>query len=72
MDQKKPQSDLSHYSGAGLQMVLIIGIFVFAGIKLDEHFEFKRPWFTLVLSLVGVVVAMIYMLRAFSRISKKK
>jgi len=52
-------------------MVLIIGIFVFAGIKLDAYFHTSRPWFTLGLSLFGVVIAMIYMIRSFTRGSKK-
>lgn len=71
MSQKKPQSDLIQYSAAGIQMVLIICIFVFAGRKLDQHFEVEKPWWTLGMSLLGVVIALVYMLRAFSRISKK-
>jgi tryptophan-rich sensory protein len=71
MNPKKPQSDLMAYSGAGVQMVLIIGIFVFLGRKLDSHYALERPWWTLGLAVFGVIVAMIYMLRAFSRITKK-
>jgi ATP synthase protein I len=72
MDPKKPQSDLIHYSAAGVQMVLIIGIFVFIGRKLDTAQELQKPWWTLGLSIFGVIISMVYMLRAFSKISKKK
>lgn len=71
MDPKKPSSDVGRYSGAGIQMVLIIGIFVFAGRKLDAHFGLEKPWWTLGLSLLGVVISIIFMVRAFDRISKK-
>jgi tryptophan-rich sensory protein len=59
------------YSAAGVQMVLIIGIFVFAGRKLDSHFQLEKPWWTLGLAIFGVIVSMTYMLRAFSKITKK-
>lgn len=60
-----------HYSGAGVQMVLIIGIFVFLGRKLDGHFMPSKPWWTLGLSLFGVIVALLYIVSAFNKISKK-
>lgn len=60
-----------HLSGAGIQMVLIIGIFVFAGRKLDQHFLSGKPWWTLGLSILGVIISLVFMVRAFSKISKK-
>lgn len=71
MDPKKPASNFVHLSGAGIQMVLIIGIFVFGGYKLDEHFMTEKPWWTLSLSIVGVVIALVFMVRTFTKISKK-
>jgi hypothetical protein len=41
------------------QMGITIGVFVFAGIKLDQFFEF-RFLFTLIFSLAGVVGALYY------------
>jgi hypothetical protein len=46
------------YSAAGIQMVLIIGIFVFAGRKLDSHFQLEKPWWTLGLAIFGVIISM--------------
>jgi hypothetical protein len=71
MEPKKPQSDLMHLSGAGIQMVLIIGIFVFAGRKLDQHFQLEKPLWTLGLSVLGVLISLVFMMRAFSKSTKK-
>jgi hypothetical protein len=60
-----------HLSGAGIQMVLIIGIFVFAGRKLDQHFQLEKPLWTLGLSVLGVIISLVFMMRAFSKSTKK-
>jgi hypothetical protein len=41
----------------GTQMLVIIGIGVFGGYKLDKWLEFKIPIFTLLLSLLSVAAA---------------
>ena len=64
--------DLARYSTIGIQMVLMIGIFVFGGNRLDKHFETETPWWTAGLSIFGVIVAIIYMVRGFNRVSDKK
>ncbi len=42
-------------------MALKMGVVIFAGVmggqKLDEKLGTKSPWFTIVLSLIGVAVA---------------
>lgn len=60
-----------HLSGAGIQMVLIIGIFVFGGRKLDQHYGLEKPWWTLGLAICGVIISLVFMVRAFSKILKK-
>ncbi len=42
------------FSSIGIQMAAIIVGFVLLGNYLDEHFESKTPWITIVCSLVGV------------------
>gem|GEM_PF-808660 len=69
--KRKPPSDAIRYSGAGIQMVAIIGIFVYAGIRLDSHFETEKPLWTAGCSILGVIVAVVFMVVAFNRISKK-
>lgn len=56
----KPRSkrdDYIKYSGMATQMAFIIGLFVFAGVKLDDWLE-SSPLFALILSLLGVGIAL--------------
>ncbi|MBC7864238.1 MAG: AtpZ/AtpI family protein [Bacteroidia bacterium] len=46
------------YASMGTQMMVTIGLGVFAGVKLDKWVNFKYPVFTIVLSLVSVILAM--------------
>ena len=58
---KKKQPDDSkaymRYAGMGTQMLVIIGLGVFGGFKLDKWLELKIPVFTLILSLLSVAAA---------------
>jgi ATP synthase protein I len=64
--KKQSPTDFLKYSAMGLQMVAIMGVFIFAGHWLDDFLEFKKvPIFTLILSLVGVAVALWYFIRDF-------
>jgi ATP synthase protein I len=49
--------DWARYTGLGVQMVVIILICVWGGIKLDKLSGFKTPVFTVILSLLGVFAA---------------
>lgn len=61
-------SDYAKYSVMGFQMAAIIGLGVFAGIKLDNWLEFKKfPLFTILLSLVGVFGALYWVLKDFMK-----
>ena len=65
--QPEGKSDGMRWAGMGVQMVIYIGIFVFAGVKLDQWMHTSKPWFTLGLSVTGVVFTMVYMIRSFLR-----
>ena len=67
----KRSNDYLHYSSAGIQMVLTILLFTWLGTKADSHFETKPLW-TAVLAIFGVVIAMIFMVKAFTRIGDRK
>lgn len=58
---KKNQPDSRNaymrYASMGTQMLVIIGLGVFGGYKLDKWLEWKVPVFTLVLSMLSVFVA---------------
>ena len=49
--------DYARYSGIAFQMIAIILIAVWGGIKLDKLAGFNKPVFTIILSLLGVFAA---------------
>lgn len=52
--QEKPRNNWARFSGIGIQMGVIITLGFFAGQKIDEKVGSRKPWFTLLLGLVGV------------------
>jgi F0F1-type ATP synthase assembly protein I len=60
-NQKSPENkginDFARYSGIAFQMVAIILLTTWGGIKLDDLTGTKTPVFTIVLSLLGVFAA---------------
>ena len=52
------------YSSVGFQMIVIIGLFAFAGYKIDESTAHEVKWVTAVLSLVGVFIALYIVIRS--------
>ncbi|MBU0696326.1 MAG: AtpZ/AtpI family protein [Bacteroidetes bacterium] len=61
--EKPPLNNYIKYSGLGFQMVGIIGVFTFAGYKIDESRQSKIPLFTAFLSLLGVIIALYIVFR---------
>jgi hypothetical protein len=57
---KKFLDNYVHYSGIGFQMLIIILIGVFGGIKLDQWLNLNFPAFTVILSLLSVAFAIYY------------
>ena len=53
------------YAGIVFQMGLVIGIGVWAGVKLDEYFKNEVPLYTVILSLVSVFASMYLVLKDF-------
>lgn len=70
---KKPKSNPSplnsyaRYSGLAFQMIAIILAGVFGGIKLDEIVKWEFPVFTLVLTLLAVILSMYYAVKDLIR-----
>ncbi len=69
MKQSKPKNPKSshsqlnsaaRYSGIAFQMIAIILVGVFGGIKLDGIVKWEFPVFTLVLTLLSVIASMYY------------
>jgi ATP synthase protein I len=59
--EKKPVDNglnvYAKYTGLGVQMVIIILLSVWGGIKLDKLLAYENPVFTIILSLLGVFAA---------------
>lgn len=53
------------YTGLGVQMVVIILITVWGGMKLDKLVGLETPVFTIVLSLLGVITAIYTAIKDF-------
>lgn len=62
---KKNLNNFAHYSGMGFQMLAVILIGTFGGIKLDKITHFNFPIFTVILSLLSVFIAMYLILKDF-------
>ena len=60
--RKQPNSFLK-YSGMAGQMIAIILVFAFGGIKLDEYLATSKPFYTGGLTILGVVLAMYFMIK---------
>ena len=59
-NKKRSKSDANvvlKYSGMAFQMAFIIGLGVFAGMKLDEHFGNDKPYLTAVCALLALPIA---------------
>ncbi len=63
----KSLSNYAKYSSLAFQMIAIILIGVFGGIKLDRWLEFRFPVFTVVLSLLATGFAVYYGIKDFLR-----
>lgn len=53
-DKGKLQSYLK-YSGLAFQMLFVLGIAAYGGMKLDAYVGNKNPWFTIIFMLLGVI-----------------
>lgn len=53
------------YSGLGIQMVVIIGLFTFTGYKTDQYLHHQVQWVTAILSLAGVFVSLYIVFKSF-------
>jgi ATP synthase protein I len=52
------------YSGMAMQMIVIIGVFAYAGYKIDDSARHATRWVTAILSLIGVFIAMYVVIKS--------
>lgn len=59
----KNTTNFIKYSGMGFQMLATIGLFAFAGYKIDGYRNSDKLIFTAVLGLVGVIISLYQVVR---------
>lgn len=62
---KKQIDDFIRYSSLAFEMITIMGIGVFAGVKIDQWLELSFPAFTLGLMILSVAGAIYHAIRKF-------
>ena len=69
--QKEKKSNLFlRFSSMGIQMAGIITFFTWLGTYFDKKFETSTPWWTLSLSLFGVISSMFLVIREILNLNK--
>jgi hypothetical protein len=58
------RGNIAKFSGIAFQMFAIIGIFTFAGYKIDEATHHNVKWATAALSLTGVFISLYIVIRS--------
>lgn len=61
--KKKSLDSYARYTSIAFQMLVIILSGVFAGLKLDQWLNMKAPVFTVIFSLLSVILAIYYVTR---------
>lgn len=75
LKNKKPNNQLNSYarfSGMAFQMIAIIGLGTYGGIKLDDAYPNKFQAFTLIGSLGSIAIALYIVIRRVTNFSKKQ
>ena len=57
-------SAIGKFTGIAFQMIAVIGIFTYAGYKIDQLEHHSTKWLTVLLSLIGVVVSFYIVLKS--------
>ncbi|MCT4603886.1 MAG: AtpZ/AtpI family protein [Marinifilum sp.] len=65
-DKKGKQlSGIIKYSGLAFQMIVVILVVLYGGIKLDEYLQKEFPLFTFIGSILGVFLALYFAIKDF-------
>lgn len=62
---KKKLDDFIRYSSLGFEMIAIMGLGTFAGVKIDQWLDLQFPAFTLGLMILAVIGAIYHAIRKF-------
>jgi hypothetical protein len=70
-NQSSKIKSFARFSGLAFQMLVIIGLGSFGGVKLDEAYPNEYSVFTIICSLVSIAIAMYLVIRQASNFSKE-
>ncbi len=65
LKKSKSLSNYAHYSSMAIQMMAILGLGVWGGIKIDGLLNMSFPLFTVILSFAAVLLALYSVLKDF-------
>ena len=60
----KPMASYAKFTGLAFQMIAIIGVFAYAGYKIDVSAGHTTKWVTATLSLIGVFISLYLVIRS--------
>ena len=69
--QKDRLNNYARFTGIGFQMLATIGLGVFAGIKLDEHYPNQYQLFSIICSLASIGIALYSVIKQVTKSTKK-
>lgn len=70
MQGKSNNKDTYRYIGLGTQMMVMLGLAVYAGYKLDEKTGWKIPIFIIILPLIALGISLWQLIKAFNKPKK--
>lgn len=69
--QSRRLKNYARFSGIAFQMVAIIGLGSYGGVKLDEAYPNEYSIFTIICSLISVAIALYFVIKQASEFSNK-
>lgn len=69
-EEKRNANNIAKYSAISFQMLATIGVFAFAGYKIDEHRNNKTPLFATIFSFIGVVISLYMVIKQLNKNNK--
>jgi F0F1-type ATP synthase assembly protein I len=70
-NDNKKISKFARFSSVGIQMGVIIALFTWLGTYLDDKYQSSTAWWTLGLSLFGVVAGLTLVIKEVIKMSKE-
>lgn len=70
-DKEPKKSDHLRYSSLGIQMGITIGLGVWLGTWLDKRYQTEKPYYTISITLLAILISICQIIRDVINISKE-